>query len=661
MGVIAFRDMHSDIKLNIGQLHSELECCKPVQDVWLIEEYLVGRGIFTLKELNEEVYAAYCKYLINRKFSKTKANAQAAALKRLQKEYLKIEYAELIEESEKCQIEKSVRNKAVAFLMDNGIKKLSAIDCTLRDKYITFLENNIAKSKVIEYTKGLDRLKLHSIKVIEETCPLQKDKLLFAETRIYLSYYPVFEIANSFYHIQNKSSLIWDFSILAPVKLKRQVFKVLIYAVENIKDVKDCKVRYLLPLKWLYQYCAEQNIEDLEQLERWQIEEFREIIAGKVANVKNSIQIIDNVRRILFMEAEETNWEANVWYLERFHLSRERMNPSNPVIRLSFMDIIDRDNRILLQQYVKYQIGVSNQSMSGIRQQYYYIVDLLKVLDIEGIKLTEVTPEHMDDYFRRLEEEDITSYTYNKKVTGCFAFFRYLKVKGGIAKIPFIIEYYLKGVVPVHHHRSVSAGIVKKVLHNLRCFPIHYRLMYLHLWCVGLRVNEVCTLKGNAYYWKDDSAWILVYQNKMRAEKSVPIPTVLYQLMIKYIEKKEIAPNEYIFKSAKGRAYNAGTFAKQFTDQLRQCGIECNEYDFKSHDYRHTVATFLYTHGASLQAVRDYLGHKDDQMTMQYIDYLPNLAENANEEYFNKAGNNLTAKLRRKREEAADGSKNMHS
>ena len=24
--------------------------------------------------------------------------------------------------------------------------------------------------------------------------------------------------------------------------------------------------------------------------------------------------------------------------------------------------------------------------------------------------------------------------------------------------------------------------------------------MFLHLWCLGLRASEVCTLKGNAYY-----------------------------------------------------------------------------------------------------------------------------------------------------------------
>ena len=35
---------------------------------------------------------------------------------------------------------------------------------------------------------------------------------------------------------------------------------------------------------------------------------------------------------------------------------------------------------------------------------------------------------------------------------------------------------------------------------KLSNFPEHLRMMFLHLWCIGLRISEVCTLKGDAYY-----------------------------------------------------------------------------------------------------------------------------------------------------------------
>ena len=83
----------------------------------------------------------------------------------------------------------------------------------------------------------------------------------------------------------------------------------------------------------------EEEIDDLEGLELEQIQRFEKIVEQKVVNVKNSMQIIDNSRKILFLTAPEIHWHANVWYMERFHLSEDRLNPSNPVQRLSFIEV----------------------------------------------------------------------------------------------------------------------------------------------------------------------------------------------------------------------------------------------------------------------------------------------------------------------------------
>ena len=58
------------------------------------------------------------------------------------------------------------------------------------------------------------------------------------------------------------------------------------------------------------------------------------------------------------------------------------------------------------------------------------------------------------------------------------------------------------------------------------------------------------------------------------------------------------------------------------------------DYSFRSHDFRHTVATFLYTNGASIEVVRDYLGHKESDMTKKYLDYMSDIIDADNEAYF---------------------------
>lgn len=67
---------------------------------------------------------------------------------------------------------------------------------------------------------------------------------------------------------------------------------------------------------------------------------------------------------------------------------------------------------------------------------------------------------------------------------------------------------------------------------------------------------------------------------------------------------------------------------------------------FQSHDYRHGVATYFYDNGVSLQGVRDYLGHADEEMTQQYVDFMPKRIDRANQQFFTKQGNSLATCLK---------------
>ena len=132
----------------------------------------------------------------------------------------------------------------------------------------------------------------------------------------------------------------------------------------------------------------------------------------------------------------------------------------------------------------------------------------------------------------------------------------------------------------------------------------------------------------------------------MKNEKYVPIPRKLYEIMEKYINDKNIKADEYVFKNQKGGAYDAGTFCKQLKKQLLQEGVE---YSFKSHDFRHTVGTSLYSNGASIEVIRDYLGHKESDMTRKYLDYIPDVIDKANEVYFNDNRNKLVRNERKRK------------
>lgn len=132
----------------------------------------------------------------------------------------------------------------------------------------------------------------------------------------------------------------------------------------------------------------------------------------------------------------------------------------------------------------------------------------------------------------------------------------------------------------------------------------------------------------------------------MKNYKRIPIPEALYKLMRVYIRKYGIKADEYVFKNAKGGAYCKSTFKYKMLKGCKENNIQNGEYIFKSHDYRHTIATHFYDTGVSLQSIRDYLGHDYEEMTQQYVDYMPKKIDKANEEYFSQ-NSSLASRLRK--------------
>lgn len=72
----------------------------------------------------------------------------------------------------------------------------------------------------------------------------------------------------------------------------------------------------------------------------------------------------------------------------------------------------------------------------------------------------------------------------------------------------------------------------------------------------------------------------------------------------------------YIFPSIKNadKPFQAATFSKQMKTWLKKYRLT-DHIDFRSHDYRHTIATDLYDSGAGLPTTREFVGHKDENMT----------------------------------------------
>lgn len=124
---------------------------------------------------------------------------------------------------------------------------------------------------------------------------------------------------------------------------------------------------------------------------------------------------------------------------------------------------------------------------------------------------------------------------------------------------------------------------------------------------------------------------------------------MMYRIMRKYIEREHIRPKDYIFKGKDGGAYRGTTFRQEFQQYCDKNGIADGSYIFKTHDYRHTLATQFYDEDVSIQTIRDYLGHFSEEMTKQYVDFMPKRIEKASDTYFKKPENDLASTIKAKK------------
>lgn len=545
--------------------------------------------------------------------------------------------AQLRAELDECtEVNSTHRNNIFSFMVDNNIWHIEELDYFTRQKYEAYLNGKLCDGAKKTYVRGHDKIKLHSIKSkVQLVVSGQTATPPYKNVFLYLPYHPNPDIAERFKTSQCYQDLIWDFRKDTSEKLKRQIYNCLHYALDDNRSAETFRVN-LIGIQQLYDFCIKEEIDDIEMIEQEQANKFSESNNERLDRVDKN-RVITYCRKALFMQHQDINWKAHVWFMERIHIQPDRMDVANPVTTLSFLEVPHRRNRELLKQYMKYGIGITNLSIGVLRSELIIVRGFLtEINQSKDEDICTITAEQMDAYFRTERERPVQAETFNKKVMGILHFFNFLRVRQYIESIPFDEERYLKKTYQRHHDRSVSQETADEILEKLYLFPEGLRLMYLHLYGIGLRISEVCRLKGDAYYIQGQDAWIQVYQTKMRNYKRIPIPEALYKLMKVYIKKYHIKADEYLFKNRNGGAYRSATFRMQMVKQCEMNNIQNGEYAFKSHDYRHTIATYFYDTGVSLQSVRDYLGHDYEEMTQQYVDFMPKKIDKANEEYFSQ-------------------------
>ena len=87
----------------------------------------------------------------------------------------------------------------------------------------------------MKYLKVFDHIKQYSVQSEISSLPgMARNRMQYKAQIIFLPYLPDPKLVKDFEYVQDKQELVWDFARIAPEKLKKQVFLLLNYILENL-------------------------------------------------------------------------------------------------------------------------------------------------------------------------------------------------------------------------------------------------------------------------------------------------------------------------------------------------------------------------------------------------------------------------------------------
>ena len=157
-----------------------------------------------------------------------------------------------------------------------------------------------------------------------------------------------------------------------------------------------------------------------------------------------------------------------------------------------------------------------------------------------------------------------------------------------------------------------SAGEIKTLIDSVS--NIKHRTIIMMLYSSGMRLCEIAALKITDIDSK--LMRIKIVQGKGAKDRfTILSQQVLIELRAYYLIYK---PKEYLFNGDKpGKRYSIRSIQHLVQKALIKIGLDSKNYSV--HTIRHSFATHLVDNGTDLHTIKELLGHRSLQTTMQYL------------------------------------------
>ncbi len=459
--------------------------------------------------------------------------------------------------------------------------------------------------------------------------------------------YPVEEIKNYFLSPYKKYYL-FDLSIINSEKTKQELkdFLFCIFMYDNPYNFKSDNLNYLFNFpNYIKEYQVNSILDINVKAETKNLLLFYNSISKKSRHVLDSML---GVLKFTLLEYYDTRkgLDRNFWTKEILKINEERFNKAGSQYTLNFWRYENENNRELVKKWFVYLLGCTELAFSTLinyNTNMYLFCDYLKDTFLKDVDRN-VIKEYLNI------NQDKSNNKINKIVITLSEFYKYLSVHKEFDKeIPIVMKHDKKPDPKKMFHNTVSEYVILKIFNHLHELPFHLMVMYLINYCTGMRISDICQLKNSDCIFTMDNCYFIRYSvQKMQKEHAVLIPKALYDLIAQQINvNKALSYKEiYLFPSLmqQNRPFQTQNYGKNMKKWCLKWNIRNEDgtpYDFKSHSYRHTIATdLLKNYNVKLEVIQlAVLGHSNINMTTCYAERDDEYRAMLNDKYIGRYGN----------------------
>ena len=268
-----------------------------------------------------------------------------------------------------------------------------------------------------------------------------------------------------------------------------------------------------------------------------------------------------------------------------------------------------------LEDYISYLKIERAMSPSTVASYSSDVRDFLAWIDSAGVRVGDVSTDHIVQYFGTLE--GLSKRSQARFLSSLRSFFKWTVLEGYVKDNPCDavdtpkIGRHLPAVLSEDEVSAIIDSVDTGSWNGLRD-----RAILEVLYGCGLRVSEVVGLKISNVYFKEGFVRIVGKGNK---ERLVPIGGMALEAVSHYLavrpEPSDTASEDILFLNRDGRALSR---VSVFTMVKRQAMLAGVHKEISPHTFRHSFATHLVNHGADLRVVQDMLGHESILTTEIY-------------------------------------------